>query len=95
MSKLQKYRTDFKYSKGRFYSEIFFPYLDQHNIKSIIHLGDYFDRRRDVNFYSLYKNREHFVQPILDRNISMDLIIISLVSFGSIISSIYPFSANL
>jgi hypothetical protein len=61
--------------QGRFYSEIFFPYLDKHNIKDIIHLGDYFDRRRDVNFYSLHKNYEHFVQPMLERDITMDLIV--------------------
>ena len=31
--------------QGRFYEEVFFPYLDEHDIKPIIHLGDYFDRR--------------------------------------------------
>ena len=61
--------------QGRFYKEIFFPYLDKHNIKNIIHLGDYFDRRRDVNFYSLHKNHEHFIQPMIERDITMDLIV--------------------
>ena len=61
--------------QGRFYNEVFFPYLDKHNIKDIIHLGDYFDRRRDVNFYSLHKNHEHFIQPMIERGITMDLIV--------------------
>ena len=61
--------------QGRFYTEIFFPYLDKHNIKQIIHLGDYFDRRRDVNFYSLHKNHEHFLQPMIEKDIKMDLIV--------------------
>ena len=61
--------------QGRFYTEVFFPYLDKHNIKNIIHLGDYFDRRRDVNFYSLHKNHEHFIQPMIERGITMDLIV--------------------
>ena len=61
--------------QGRFYTEVFFPYLDKHNIKNIIHLGDYFDRRRDVNFYSLHKNHEHFIQPMIERDITMDLIV--------------------
>tara|TARA_B100001059_G_scaffold56464_1_gene51468 strand:+ start:1749 stop:2810 length:1062 start_codon:yes stop_codon:yes gene_type:complete len=61
--------------QGRFYTEVFFPYLDKHNIKNIIHLGDYFDRRRDVNFYSLHKNHEHFIQPMVERGITMDLIV--------------------
>tara|TARA_R100000458_G_C8277781_1_gene253472 strand:+ start:4742 stop:5803 length:1062 start_codon:yes stop_codon:yes gene_type:complete len=61
--------------QGRFYREVFFPYLDEHNIKHIIHLGDYFDRRRDVNFYSLHKNYEHFIEPMRERGITMDLIV--------------------
>ena len=61
--------------QGRFYKEVFFPYLDEHNIKTIIHLGDYFDRRRDVNFYSLHKNYEHFIEPMRERDITMDLIV--------------------
>ena len=61
--------------QGRFYREVFFPYLDKHNIKNIIHLGDYFDRRRDVNFYSLHKNYEHFIEPMRERGITMDLIV--------------------
>ena len=24
----------------KFYEEVFFPYLDEHNIKTLIHLGD-------------------------------------------------------
>ena len=40
-------------NKGRFYEEIFFPYLEENDIKHIIHLGDYFDRRKYVNFASL------------------------------------------
>ncbi len=61
--------------QGRFYREVFFPYLDKHDIKQIIHLGDYFDRRRDVNFYSLHKNHEHFLEPMVERGIKMDLIV--------------------
>ena len=38
--------------------KIFFPYLDEHDIKQIIHLGDYFDRRKYVNFASMKANIE-------------------------------------
>ena len=61
--------------QGRFYTEIFFPYLKKHDIKHIIHLGDYFDRRRDVNFFSLHKNYEHFVSVLEREGITMDLIV--------------------
>ena len=60
---------------GRFYNEIFFPYLDEHDIKHIIHLGDYFDRRKYVNFASMKANMEHFIDPMNERGITMDLII--------------------
>ena len=47
--------------QGRFYNEIFFPYLDEPNIKKIIHLGDYFDRRKYINFASMKANIKHFI----------------------------------
>lgn len=61
--------------QGRFYNEIFFPYLKEHNIDHIIHLGDYFDRRKYVNFKSLKTNIEHFVKPMIEQGITMDLIL--------------------
>ena len=61
--------------QGRFYNEVFFPYLDKHDITHIIHLGDYFDRRKFVNFASLKANRDHFIEPLMERNLSMDLVI--------------------
>lgn len=47
----------------KFYSEVFFPYLDQHEIKHIIQLGDLFDRRKYINFLSLKRARGY----LLDR----------------------------
>ena len=60
---------------GRFYEEVFFPYLDEHNIKHIIHLGDYFDRRKYINFSTLKADKQHFIEPMLERGITMDLIL--------------------
>ena len=61
--------------QGRFYNEVFFPYLKENGITHILHLGDYFDRRKYVNFSTLKSNREHFIKPMLEHGISMDLII--------------------
>ena len=60
---------------GRFYEEVFFPYLDEHDIKHIIHLGDYFDRRKYINFSTLKADKKHFIEPMLERGITMDLIL--------------------
>ena len=32
-----------------FYSKVFFPYCKEHNIKQIVHLGDYYDNRKFMN----------------------------------------------
>jgi DNA repair exonuclease SbcCD nuclease subunit len=61
--------------QGRFYNEVFFPYLDEHNINHIIHLGDYFDRRKYINFASMKANIKHFIDPMTERGITMDLIL--------------------
>jgi len=56
------------YSK-RIYDEVFFPYLDEHNIKTIIHLGDIVDRRKFININTAYRLRKDFIEPALERNI--------------------------
>lgn len=58
----------------RFYTEIFFPYLKEHNIKNILHLGDYYEHRKFVNFKALNANRKHFLEPMRDLGITMDII---------------------
>lgn len=42
----------------KFYEDVFFPYIETNNIKSVIHLGDTFDRRKYVNFSTLSSWRE-------------------------------------
>ena len=46
-----------KYFK-KFYDEVFFPYIDKHDIKTIINLGDMFDRRKYVIFNTLHFTKE-------------------------------------
>lgn len=58
----------------KFYEEVFFPELEKHGIKKIIHLGDYFDHRRYVNFVALKGNREHFLDQLTKFGIDMDII---------------------
>ena len=42
---------------GRFYTDVFFPYLKENNIKNILHLGDYYEHRKFVNFNSIIKQQ--------------------------------------
>lgn len=44
---------------AKFYNDVFFPYLEQHNVLHVIQLGDVFDRRKYINFNSLKQSREY------------------------------------
>lgn len=54
----------------KFLDDVFFPYIDEHDIKTILHLGDITDRRKFINFYTSKRLHDDFIQPILDRNLN-------------------------
>lgn len=58
----------------KFYSDVFFPYLLENDIRHIIHLGDYYDNRKFINFRALNRNRNHFLKQLRERGITMDII---------------------
>jgi DNA repair exonuclease SbcCD nuclease subunit len=60
---------------NQFYSNIFFPYCKENGIKQVLHLGDYYDHRKFVNFKALNWNRKHFLEPLRDHGMSMDIIL--------------------
>jgi len=57
-----------------FYDNVFFPYLLENNITQIIHLGDYYDHRKFINFKAMHHNRRHFLEPLRKHGIKMDII---------------------
>ena len=48
----------------KFYKETFFPTLVKEKIKTVLILGDTFDRRKYINFYSLKRTKEMFFDPL-------------------------------
>lgn len=60
---------------SKFYSQVFFPYLEKHNIKEVFDLGDTFDRRRYVNFNTLSSCKEYFFEPLKNLNIKTHTLI--------------------
>jgi len=58
----------------RFYSDIFFPYLQEHGISQILHLGDYYDNRKTINIKALNHNRRIFLDRLRELGITMDII---------------------
>lgn len=59
----------------QFFNNVFFPYIDVHEIKQIVHLGDLFDQRKYINFRSLNHARSCFIDPIKERKIPTDIIV--------------------
>ena len=59
----------------RFYDEIFFPYLDKHNIKTLIHLGDVVDRRKYINFRIADNFRKGFLKKLWEKKIDTHILI--------------------
>lgn len=45
----------------KFFEEQFFPYLKEHGIIKVLHLGDLFDRRKFINFNTLHHTKKRFV----------------------------------
>lgn len=60
---------------AKFFKEKFWPYVDEHDIKHIIHLGDVFDRRKYVNYQTARNFHNDFMEPAMYRNIELDVII--------------------
>jgi DNA repair exonuclease SbcCD nuclease subunit len=59
----------------KFYSEVFFPYLEENNIKSVVHLGDCFDVRKGIDYYSLSWAKRVFFDVLRDKGIELHLIV--------------------
>jgi len=57
-----------------FYKNVFFPHLKEHGIKQILHLGDYYDNRKFINFKALQSNRYMFLEILRQEGIVMDII---------------------
>jgi DNA repair exonuclease SbcCD nuclease subunit len=58
----------------KFYKDTFFPALDNNNINTVLILGDTFDRRKYVNFFSLKRTKEMFFDELAKRNIQVHML---------------------
>ena len=58
----------------KFYRDVFFPTLDQEQIKTVLILGDTFDRRKYVNFYALDRAKKMFFEELARRDIQVHML---------------------
>ena len=59
----------------KFYNEVFFPELGRRGIRTIIQLGDLFDRRKYINFISLAESRRYFFDKCVEQGITVHALI--------------------
>ena len=59
----------------KFFDEVFFPYLKENDIKTVIHAGDLMDRRKFVNFSILNQVRTRFINKLKENNIDFHCIL--------------------
>ena len=59
----------------KFWDNVFFPYVKDNGIDTIIHLGDIMDRRKFVSYKIAKDFRERFMQPIVDNNLTVHMMV--------------------
>ena len=61
--------------QNKFYDEIFFPYLIENNITTLIHLGDVVDRRKFINFQTANNFEKKFWKRLWELKIDTHIIL--------------------
>jgi len=59
----------------KFYDTVFFPYLEEHNIKVVIDMGDTFDNRRSIDLWALEWAKENYYDRLRDMGITVHTIV--------------------
>lgn len=61
-------------NQEKFYENVFFPRLEEEKVSAIIHAGDLFDRRKFINFLTLKRTKDMFLNRVQDLGIEMKII---------------------
>jgi DNA repair exonuclease SbcCD nuclease subunit len=59
----------------KFYRETFFRVIDENNINTVLILGDTFDRRKYINFYSFHRAKSMFFDELHKRKIKVHMLV--------------------
>lgn len=54
-----------------FYKNVFFPYLEENNIDTVLHLGDAFDSRKSIDFSGLEWTQRVVLEPLSKYNVHL------------------------
>ncbi len=67
----KKSSSVFKNYFEKFYCDIFFPYLKEHKIDTVIQSGDLFDDRKITNIYGFSECKKYFFDLLKENNIQL------------------------
>ena len=59
----------------KFYDNVFFPYLKEHKINTIVNMGDTFDNRRNIDISSLEWAKVNYFNPLKEMGITIHTLI--------------------
>jgi len=59
----------------KFYDTIFFPYLEENNIKTVIDMGDTFDNRRSIDLWALEWAKENYYDRLQKLGVTLHTIV--------------------
>ena len=59
----------------KFYDTVFFPYLEEHNIKTVVDMGDTFDNRRSIDLWALEWAKENYYDRLQEMGITVHTIV--------------------
>ena len=59
----------------KFYDNVFFPYLEEHKIDTVIDMGDTFDNRRSIDLWSIDWAKETYFDRLQDMGITLHSVV--------------------
>jgi len=71
----RKGSKDFHSYFKKFYDNVFFPYLEEHKIDTVIDMGDTFDNRRSIDLWSIDWAKENYFDRLQEMGITLHSIV--------------------
>ena len=59
----------------KFYNEVFFPYLEEHGITTVVDMGDTFDSRKGIDFAALTWAKTNYYDRLRDMGVTVHTIV--------------------
>ena len=59
----------------KFFTDIFFPQCVAQNVKTVLHFGDTFDKRKNINIQTLERSKRFYFDPLRDRGMRQETVI--------------------